>query len=150
MSAPQWDAFVTALVSTLDAALTVDVYDGPTVSGSDAASCVVIGARFDDEDNDSGRFSLEYRTDGGASATMDETLNVNCALRYWTGDSDIAAARAGAFALLQTINDTLRSNASLGVAALLWCHIALGDVQQELLSGAQVTVNFTITARALI
>jgi hypothetical protein len=150
MSAPQWSAFVTALVSALDAALDVDVYDGPTVSGSDAASCVVIGARFDDDDTDSGRFSLEYRTDGGASATMDETLNVNCALRYWLGDPDIAAARAGAFALLEDISDTLRGNASLGVAVLLWCHVSVGDVSQELISGAQVTVNFTITARAII
>lgn len=155
MSAPQWHAFVGGVVTALTDAAAVGgagiaVYDGQTVSGDDSATAIVVGGRFDDDDANAGDFQLEYRTDGGASASMDETLRVNCSLQTWLGDPDIATARATAFAVLEDVNDTLRAAPGLGLSALLWCHISLGDVRQQLDSGARVTVNFTITARAII
>lgn len=155
MSALQWHLFVTGVVAALTDAASIGgagiaVYDGQTVSGDDAATAIVVGGRFDDDDSNAGDFQIEYRTDGGASASMDETLRVSCALQTWDGDTDIAAARATAFAVLEDVSDTLRAAPGLGLSALLWCHISIGDVRQQLDSGARITVNFTITARAII
>ncbi len=155
MSDPQFHTFTTAVVAALQAdsqigVAGVNVYDGPTVSGADDAACIVVGGSFDDEQTDAGSFDADWRTDGGASATRDETLRLNCELRYWTGDADIPAARAGAFALLANVSRVLRATPGLGLSALLWCHITSGNVTQELRSGAQVTVAFTVTARSII
>lgn len=155
MTTPRFHAFTTALVAALvaDSAIGgagVAVYDGPTAVADDAASAIVVGGRFNDEDIDAGSFTLDWRTDGGASATEDETINLNCSAQFWTGDVDMAAARAGAFALIGSVDSVIRANSALGVTGLLWCHITSGNVRQELRSGSMCVVDFTITARAII
>ena len=155
MSDPQFHTFTTAVVAALQADSQIGgagvlVFDGPPVSGDAGATEIVVGGSFDTDQTDAGGFTQDWRTDGGASATRDETIRLNCELRYWTGDPDMAAARSGAFALLAQVSRVLRANTSLGVAALLWCHITSGTVTQELNSGAVVTVAFTITAEAQI
>lgn len=132
------------------AATPIPVYDGPTTASNADATSIIVGGSFNDEDTDAGSFSLDWRTDGGASATQDETITVNCAVQFWNGDADVAVARAGAFTVLGYVDSLIRSNVSLGVTALLWCHITTGSVKQELRSGALCTVEFTITAKAII
>jgi hypothetical protein len=155
VTTPRFDAFTTALVAAMNASANIGVagipvYDGPTVSSNQDATSIIVGGSFNDEDTDAGSFSLDWRTDGGASATQDETIQVNCAVQFWNGDADVAAARAGAFTVLGYVDTLIRSNVSLGVTALLWCHITTGSVKQELRSGAICIVEFTITARAII
>lgn len=155
MTTPRFDAFATALVAAMIADANIGVagipvYDGPTVSGNADATSIIVGGRFNDEDTDAGSFTLDWRTDGGASATQDETITLNCAVQYWDGDADVAAARSGAFTVLGYVDTLIRSNVSLGVTSLLWCHITAGNVRQELRSGAMCIVDFTITARAII
>jgi hypothetical protein len=155
MTTPRFDAFATALVAALTADASIGgagipVYDGPTTSGNADETSVIIGGRFNDEETDAGSFTLDWRTDGGASATQDETITLNGAVQFWNGDADIAAARSGAFTVLGYIDSVIRADTDLGVTALLWCHITSGQVRQELRSGALCTVDFTITARAII
>lgn len=155
MSASTWPELVTALVAAwqADSAIGGDgvlVLDGPTTSSEQNRRVILVGASFDDADEDAGNWQHSYRTSGGFEAAMDEMVSVRCALRYSSGDTSIAGARTAAFALLADCERVVRTNSDLGVASVAWAYLSTGTVKQSLNGGARVTVEFTVNAEAVI
>lgn len=151
-----WLDVTTALVSALDTALAVDVFDGPPNTGGSLTSFVCIGANPEDVDGvaepDAGGFAQEYH-DLGPSATKTENGSINCYLELWSGDSSFTTLRTSAFTLLDTINDTLRDNPTLSLTNVMAPELELSQTtirQGYTSSGVRVQLRFTIRYRTIL
>lgn len=91
----------------------VEVFDGPDSTRPFAPRAVTIAAAFEDDQN-----AVDYeRTETGFGPSVTETLDVACSVYVGSGAVDETAVdehRAAAGAILQAIDDGLRSDPTLG------------------------------------
>jgi hypothetical protein len=159
VSVPQFDAVVDGIVATLQAyaglggpgGAGVPVYDGPVPTDEPVMSFIAIGWDGDDQSTSPQiRFPSEWH-DMGPSATRDEDIEVDCFLVVQDGSNDFATLRTQAATNLGLVSSALRAIPALGVAAVLWCELAVAEARQGVSSqGAFVAVPFTIRTRTNI
>lgn len=104
-------ATIDALVAAFTAA-GLKTWDGPFVTG-DYAPAVHVGYDGDPE----GEFQAvepDQEWAGLGAKARDEEFDVICCVTLSSGDSDVRTARVAAFAILATVETTLRANPSLG------------------------------------
>ena len=101
---------LTQLVTLFDAALSIDVHDGPPGKNSPPDG-LYIGATDDDTS-----IPFEQRWAGQGHIAKDETFEVPNLLYASSGDGGFAAQRTDAFANLALIENVLRSNPTLGIS----------------------------------
>jgi hypothetical protein len=114
------DAVIAALLTTLDTALAVPVYDGMEATSASDTEFVLVG---DDGDPDAltNEPAAEVTQDWAAFelGSRDEEGVVTCAAISQSGDSDLAARRAASKALMVSIEAALRASENLaGVVAV--------------------------------
>lgn len=142
------DALVTAATAQLPS---VRVYDGEGAS-DDPGDYLMIGV--DDPDSDGmKRAATAKQSWANANHTArDEVGTITCAALSWNGNGDQKAARDGAYAITDAIENYLRTNYSLGLSTLLWTgfgpDLDLTQLQGD--SGALALVVFTIAFQARI
>jgi len=108
------DDVITALLTALDTALTVPVYDGlPATSAADTEFVLIgddgatetVGEPAATSNQDWSTFELGSRAEEGT---------VTCAVISQSGDDDLAARRAASRALMVSIEAALRATENLG------------------------------------
>lgn len=150
MVASRWDAVVDAVISTLDSALSCDVYDCMPVTNDDIRSCVVVGAFTNDDRGLGGTITQGYH-DVGPTATRDETGTIRATVLSQSGDDDVSVVRADAFSILGSVESALRANYSLGLSNILRVEVDYGDVTQGYSEhGVFCEIQLTISYTALI
>ena len=152
-------AAISYLVTAAKAAFpTALVLDGPMVVADSeaAADRVTIGW-----DGDPDAYTPAVEGDQNFNAlnrgvTRDEDYRIVCSVLHWDGNSDMAAARSAAFALLATFERLMRGYPPNGTGdvtlggAVLWAHVA-GGIQAEYAadsSGTACHVVFHVTCHA--
>lgn len=100
--------FIDKLVAVFDAAVAVEVYDGPPVTDANKQAYVAVG--WDGVDVDGGDAAdvdqgLAYL----GSLTKDETATVNCVAVSWSGSTSWKAERDLAFGYLSACDQALRA-----------------------------------------
>lgn len=149
MSSSAWPAVVDALIATLGSQLSVPVWDTAPVTG-ERLTGVIVGAVGDSTEGNAGTLEQTYH-DLGPSARRDETGTVECAVVAQSGDDDLAAVRAAAFAILGDAEDALRSGVSIGVGQLLRCELTSARPRQGFSTdGVFCDIPLTLTYHALI
>lgn len=125
----------------------VAVYDGPFVT-SDATEAIHVGYDADPEGSfDAGTSEQEWA--GLGAKKRDETLQVSGACVISQGDSDVKAARDGAYALLGHVEDAIHPFPAVGVSPPTWA----GVTSHRLLYlpdpnvGLQAVITWVITIR---
>jgi len=99
-----------ALVSLLDAALSIEVRDGAVLQNVEQAG-LTVGANLDDS-----VFRWEQDWAGLGHSQRDEVFEVPCVLWARSGENTVSTVRTEVFGYFATIESTLRSNESLGFA----------------------------------
>lgn len=149
-----WD-LVTALLATMRANTTIVttyntlVNDGPLLTDASRPNILFVGAQPSQagEGGPDGAIAQSWG-ELGARARY-EDLSVACELVVRAGDTSMASRRATAKAILAAVESDLRTNVSLSVTGLLWCHITDAEfVQEQTNNGSTVLVRFTVTGRA--
>lgn len=103
-----------ALHSRFDAALTVPVYDGPRVRTETPKQFVVVGANTGGGE-DIGPAMRSVQTPSPHDGTWrHEEGEVDCVAVAWAGDSDLAALRTAARALVDACETAVNADRSLG------------------------------------
>lgn len=111
MAASRIPATIDALVSAIRAT-GLTTWDGPFVTG-DYAPAVHVG--YDgDPDGDYMAVDTDQEWAGLGARARDEEFDVICCAIVTSGDSDVRVARQTAFAILATVENTLRATPSLG------------------------------------
>jgi hypothetical protein len=101
-------AFVDKLVSVFDAAVTVEVYDGPPIT--DAAKQAYVAVGWDGVDVDGGdAATFEQRLLYVGSVRKNETASVTCVAVSWSGGVDWSAERALVFGYVSACEQALRA-----------------------------------------
>lgn len=152
MSGTRWNDVVVAVTAALDAALACDVFDGPPTSGDSLADFVCIGHQPDTDQPSAGGIDQEYH-DLGAAATKEENGQIRCYASSWDGGTDLPACRARAFATLETIQTTLRTDQTLGLTGVRAPEVEVmtGQIMQGYTtSGVRVDLTFTLHYVTLI
>jgi hypothetical protein len=133
----------------------VVVFDGPRITDNDLVNPdrLYIGASVDDDPAAEGDQDFAHL---GARA-RDETYALACTAEAWSGDTDMAARRTRAFAILAAVEQLLRPTDTNPRAytiseTVLYAHIAGGLrlVQRQTGNGAVASVTFHVTCRARI
>lgn len=143
---------IVALVAACQAAsglAGVSVVDGPRVAADSDKDRLFIGYDPDSDTAVDGTSEVV----GSPGKSQNEDFEITCLAEAWTGDTDIAARRARAFAIVAVVETLLRptaGNYTLGISNLLWA-LTTGTrrvKQQQTTGGAMVGVVFTVTCRA--
>lgn len=111
--ATQWPvvhARLVSLLQTLPGWGQVSVYDGPPVTGDNPATYATVGYVLDESSG--GSFS---HTRSGGGYQVEETGTVRCELVATVGDADLTSVRTRAFGLLDALEQSLRTDQTLGV-----------------------------------
>lgn len=133
---------ITALVSVLDTALDVPVYDGPTVTGDRPTSYVMVGSAEDE----SATLTFEVSS-MGPGTWQDEAGEVACTIAATGGDADVTTARATALALLEQVRDAIKADRTLAGALPLNGLGLVGRAsltQLQTTEGVMAVVTFTV------
>lgn len=144
---------IDALVTTWTNALSpgVLVLDGPGTRDDAAQRIVFVGVEDPDVDGatQSVTGAQKWATTG---YTRDETFDIHCTALAWNGEGDQKAARDNAFALLQTLVDTLLSDSTFGAPGVLYAPgiTSFGLTQNQDSQGAEAQLHFAVTFRARI
>lgn len=138
-----------ALTDSGESLAGVTVVDGPRVAADSDKDRLFIG--YDPDSDTVAEGSQEVVGHPGRS--RDEQFTITCLAEAWTGDTDVAARRARAFAILAAVEALVRptaGNHTLGVTSLLWAQVTGSErVQQKQTStGVTVGVVFTVVCRA--
>lgn len=123
---------IDAVVSLLaNAGMTV--YDGPILTGNSANSAVFIGYDADPEGDQQASSTQQAWAGVGVTRKRDEENQIAGAVVVLFGDSITAwkNVRDLAYGLLDTIGQTLRANADLGLSAPSVAELWPGDYFQE-------------------
>lgn len=112
-------AVIDALVERATAALPdINVYDGFGIPGDLDEDALMIGVDAPSSPgsaNSAG--SSQTMAVLGTDRARDQTGSVTCAALSWNGDADQKAARDAAYAVVAAVEDLLRTDPTLGVAA---------------------------------
>lgn len=137
------------LVTVFDAAVAVDVYDGPKPEAVNKPQFVVVGSSGDDED---GAAADLTPSDTGPGGWLDETGEIICSAWSWSGGTDVATRRSEALSLAESCLSALHADRTLGgllvVPGAVTSTLRYEARQPE--SGAIVRVSFTVAYTALI
>jgi hypothetical protein len=137
--------------STLGAATPpVAVYDGPVIT--QAPDQLILWVGMDDPDSDeapTSAFSEQTWAGLGAQA-KDEQFTVNCVAEAWGGETDIAAIRTAAFAIVAAVENLVRGDVMLGGRVQFQGVTGLSLRQDQTTRGAVARVTFQITGQARI
>lgn len=106
-------AVLAALLSIVDAATSVPVYDGPFVTG-DPSDAIHIGYDGDPE-TETEAVTSGQRYKGAASKSRDEDLTIVNAIYLVNGAAETAVARARGYELLGIVETAITADPSLGL-----------------------------------
>lgn len=148
------DALVTSLTTALGT--TANVVDGPPLSWDNIqlpenavseTSFLFIGA---DPNSDTSADSQQDFNAAGA-VSMDEQITIHCTAFVWSGDEKIKSLRDELFAIMATVDQTIRSDPSLGDAVLYARFAGVDQLsQRQTEDGSDVTATFTVACRAYL
>lgn len=137
-----------------DATLTanaVDVIDGPPLTDLSAGNILFVGAQPSDQTGAEPDATLQQTWGEMGARSRYEDLTVTCELWVRDGNTDLAALRQVTHTLLAAIETALRTDFSLSIGQLMWCHIVAADIRQiQTQKGATIAVPFTIAGRAAL
>ncbi len=143
-------ALIEALVTQLDAALDVDVFDGPAFGDDARASWLEIGVDDPELSGGSGLTAASSRMSwaGLGARSRNEEITILCAAWAWTGEDAVSVPRASAYALLAQVEAIIFADPTLGGVALFG--IASETTLRQGLSskGATAAVLFQVEAKA--
>lgn len=148
MSTSRVPAVIDALVSTLDAALTADVFDGPYITAPDA-DFVCVG--WSPGSEDSANATQEWA--GLGNKARDETIDVVCYADSYSGDLTTKTRRDAAYTLLTAVENALRTDPTLGGAIPQPGWAQMGEhvlTQQQTANGLEVGITFHVLVRTRI
>lgn len=155
MATSRVPAAVDALLAILraSAALSgVSVVDGPPTTNLSDLDHVFVGY----QPNVEAAVQLAQSFNAAGARTRDEDFGIACYAEARSGDTDMQARRARAFALVAAVEEALRATDAAPTAptlngTVLWSHLTAGNVfQGQRDSGAVAGVEFTVTCRARI
>lgn len=142
------DAVILALTAVWTTALTgIKVADGPQVTSDPANDWLFVGFNGDAPDESNQGATAEQSLMGFAKLKQ-ESGQVTCAVVSRSGDTDIPAVRARAYATLSAAEDALRADMYLGglvMHAFVSSH-QYSPVQTQ--QASKVRVVFTVTYQA--
>lgn len=150
--ATQLDAVCLALTAMWQAAPALDgvnVVDGPQANSEDLNEWLFIGYDADtqDENNDGANADQTWMA---MNRVKREEGEVICAAVVRSGDVDIPAVRARAFAIVSAAEDELRPNHQLGGLVMQSMVAEQRFIPIVTLAGAKARVVFTVTYEAQI
>lgn len=146
---------IAALVAILRAApelSDVEILDGPPTI--DMARSDVIAVGWSSEGEQAAQFAQTFNAAG--ARTRDEDFDIGCLIDVWRGDSDFAAVRTRAFAVLAVVENAIRASTPDPAAptlngSVLWAHLTQGALAQSFTDqGARAALSFTVTCHARI
>lgn len=144
------DAVIDVLVSIFDAALSVDVYDGPNPIAANKGDFVLVGSTGEEED---GATVEQEPSDLGPGTWLDESGEVICSAWSWTGSdaSTVPARRAAALSYVDACSDAIAANRSLGGVLGQGTAVVTGIRYQTRVApeGTTVRVLFTVAYQTL-
>lgn len=150
------DALVTkfrADPTLTDPAYAVGVIDGPPLTDLSANNILFVGAQPTADQAGTGISSATFSQDWGelGARRRDEDLTVACELVVRDGNSDMVTLRQVAHTLLSAVETALRTDFTLSIGQLMWCHIVSAEVKQgQTTRGATISVSFVIAGRAVL
>lgn len=150
--AAKTDAVILALTALWQAAPALSdrrVVDGPQASGDASPDWLFVGSDSDFPDEDTDAAVVEQSLMAFAKVKQEDG-EVICSAVSVRGDTDVAAARASAYATVSAAEDALRADMQLGglvMHAFVSSHRYIPVITQ---SGAKVRVVFTVTYKAQI
>lgn len=155
VSTSVWFDLLDALVAKCTANTTITttyntlVLDGPPLSDLYRQNTLIIGAQPSDTDPGTSAGDFTQRWGELGARARYEDVNVACELAVRDGNADLPTRRATAEAILAAIESDLRTDFTLGIPRLLWCHVTSAQFrQQRIQTASAVIVTFTVTGRA--
>lgn len=151
-------AAIDALVSTLTTSIgtTTNVVDGPPLSWDaiELPTDSITETRYlfvgaDPNDDISAEGTQDFNAAGAVS--RDEHFDVRCTAYTWGGDQVMKTRRDDAFGIVASVEQTIRSDPSLGAAVL---YSRVSDIsplaQRQTEDGTDATLTFTVSCRAYL
>ena len=147
MATSRLGAVIDALVTTLDAGTTVEVYDGFPITSTAPTDFVIVGGT-DDPDDDGA--SLDQSWAGLGAKARDEEGEIRCAVISQSGDTVLKIHRDRALVILGELEAAIRADPTLGgVVASGWLHVTGGSLnQQQNANGSRARITFTVSYKA--
>lgn len=134
-----------------DPAYQVDVIDGPPLTDLSANNIIFVGAQPSDQMGATPDATFEQNWGELGARSRYEDLTVTCELVVRDGGTDMAALRVVAHTLLAAVETALRTDFTLSIGRLLWCHVVSAQVKQiQTTKGATISVPFVIAGRAAL
>ncbi len=151
-----WFELVTALIAKLRANATITgatyktvVTDGPVLAGGDRPNLLFVGAQPSNADWGDAAGSFEQSWGELGARARYEDVTVLCELVVQAGESRLERRRTDAQVLLAAVESDLRTDFTLSIGRLLWCHVtAAAFRQRQDANGSALIVAFTVTGRA--
>lgn len=143
---------IAGILTNLNAAqslkdLEVVIYDGPEVDNSYPGDWIGIGHNgSEDGEISAGQGQNSWR--GLGAKRMEETATIDCIISTWDGDTDVAAKRVRAYAILSAVDTIIRSDPSFGGACLFGGLNTHELTYWQSTAGFGVRINFSITYEA--
>jgi hypothetical protein len=140
---------VNALNTTLRAALTVPVLDGPGLSESSMPVYVVVGHDDDPDSNEAAAYLQDFTS--MESESRIERGQVSCLIVAWYGSSDMAVLRTTAQATATAVDTALRADPTLGGVVGRAEYGTSGVLRQESNEdGLAVRLTFTVDYQIVV
>lgn len=150
MSGSRWAAVTDAVITLLDAQLSIPVFDGIPVTSDYIADAVIVGNQPGKDDGAAGLITQEYH-EVGVGAKRNESGEIRCAAISQTGDDTLSVVRTNALATVASVESALRTSVNLGLADVLYVEVRVGEVLQGATTrGVFAECRFTIGYQALI
>lgn len=148
MSSSLMPSCLAALVSLLDAALAIEVFDGPVRQNLPRAA-LLVGATAE---TDGATIEFEQKWAGLGHITRDETFEIPCFLFVRDGSNELSTFRTEVFGYFATIESTLRSNPTLGISTNSIRAQITGTVysQPRTPDGVVCSIRFTVNVEGRI
>src|SRR6266511_2142428 len=138
-----------AVATSTGATYQTVVTDGPLLAGGDRPNLLFVGAQPANADwgDAAGDFTQTWGELGARARYEDVT--VLCELVVQAGESRLERRRTDAQVLLAAVESDLRTDFTLSIGRLLWCHVSAAAFRQRQdANGSALIVAFTVTGRA--
>ena len=136
------------LLPTLPGYAGVAVYDGPPVADDGAKFYVTVG-HIDDGTGLDGSAGSYQTTPGQVDGLIDESGSLDLEFVVWTGDVDLPTVRTACYALVDTLEATIRADQTLGLflpGAVT--QMTVNVIPQQAPSGSEQRLIVTVTYTA--
>ncbi len=130
----------------------VDVYDGPEARYGESNLILWVGLDDPDADDAPIAATSDQTWASLGAQRKDEQFSVYCVALAWSGDTDVRAARIGAYGIVSAVEDIVRANANLGGTILVTLHGVTGMTARQINGerGAGCQIQFRIDCKARI